>query len=93
MGRYKSVLTAEADAKAFPHHVDVPVPPAGLGKQIDIIKSWLSQALGAEWRHHGSGRGSSHVARFMFRSRTDAELFEVAWKGGRSLRRRGLGYN
>lgn len=32
MGRYKSVLMAEQDARDFPHHVLVPVPPNGLGK-------------------------------------------------------------
>ena len=82
MGRYKSLLMAEKDARAFPHHVEVPVPPMGLGKQVDLIETWLRQTLGDEWRHHGSGGGRNHVARFMFRSRMDAELFEAAWKAG-----------
>ena len=82
MGRYKSMLMAEKDARAFPYHVDIPVPPMGLGKQLDLMEDWLRQTLGAEWRHHGSGGGRNHVARFMFRSRMDAELFEAACKAG-----------
>jgi len=73
---------AEKDAKAYPHHVDVPVPPIGFGKQMDIIESWLRKALGAEWRQHGTGAGHNHAARFMFRTRSDAQLFEAAWKAG-----------
>lgn len=80
MGRYKSVLKARADAREFPHQVDVPVPPMGLGSLRDEIERWLHSALGTEWRHHGAGNGAAHVARFMFRTRKDAELFETAWR-------------
>lgn len=82
MGRYKSVLMAEKDAKDFPYHVDVPVPPMGLGKQMDVIEAWLRQVMGAEWREHGAGGGHNHVARYMFRTRMDAERFEAAWRAG-----------
>ena len=82
MGRYKSVLMAERDAKDFPYHVDVPVPPMGFGKQMDVIESWLRQTLDNEWRQHGSGSRGYHVARYMFRTKTDSDLFEAAWTAG-----------
>lgn len=82
MGRYKSVLMAQRDAREYPYHVDMPVPPMGLGKQMDAIESWLRGALGDNWRKHGAGVGSAHVARYMFRSRTEADLFEAAWTAG-----------
>jgi hypothetical protein len=80
LGRYKSVLRAQADARAFPYHVDIPVPPLGLGGRMDIIERWLRQSLGSDWRHHGAASGRAHVARFMFRTPTDAAAFENAMK-------------
>lgn len=82
MGRYKSVLMATLDARDYPHHVDVPVPGMGLGKQLDDLENWLRQTFGAEWRQHGARTGGVHVARFMFRSCSDAELFEAALAAG-----------
>jgi len=82
MGRYKSVLMAEADAKAFPYHVDVPVPGNGLGKQMDRMADWLRGAFGAEWRAHGAVAGGIHVARYMFRTQMDADAFRRALDDG-----------
>lgn len=82
MGRYKSVLMAVKDAREFPHHVDVPVPGNGLGKQMDRMAVWLARVCGAEWRTHGEIAAGVHVARYMFRTRTEAERFDAAWKSG-----------
>jgi hypothetical protein len=82
LGRYKSVLMAARDAREFPHHVDVPVPGNGLGKQIDRMADWLRRACGAEWRSHGESAGGLHVVRYMFRTRTEAEQFDAAWRAG-----------
>jgi hypothetical protein len=82
MGRYKSVLMAARDAKEFPHHVDVPVPGNGLGKQMDWMAEWLRREFGAEWRSHGAVPAGVHVSRYMFRTRMEAEKFESAWRQG-----------
>jgi len=83
MGRYKSVLMAEKDARAFPFHVDVEVPPMGLGKQMDVMADWLAAHVGDDWRRHGQCGGGGHVSRYMFRSRADAEAFAAALADGR----------
>lgn len=82
MGRYKSVLMAESDAKAFPHHVDVPVPGNGLGQQMDRMADWLRRAVGDEWRAHGARAGGAHLARYMFRTQKDADAFRRALDEG-----------
>ena len=51
MGRYKSVLMAERDARDFPHHVELPIPPFGLGKRLDgklVIVTGASAGIGKE---------------------------------------------
>ncbi len=77
MGRYKSVLMAERDARSFPHHVDVIVPPMGLGKQMDVMAAWLQANCSAGWRSHGKRAAGVHIARYMFEARTEAEAFEA----------------
>ncbi|KCZ63949.1 hypothetical protein L53_05480 [Hyphomonas sp. L-53-1-40] len=52
MGRYISVLMAEKGARDFPHHVELPIPPFGLGKRLDIIAAWLNTNIGPDWRSH-----------------------------------------
>lgn len=76
MGRYKSVLMAKRDARQFPYHVDVPVPPEGLGTRLDVMSDWLVGTFGWNWRCHGGTAKGIHVARFMFRTQTDAAAFE-----------------
>ena len=75
MGRYKSVLMAEKDARDFPHHVELPIPPFGLGKRLDIIAAWLNTNIGTDWRSHSHLEKGEHTARYMFRSEQDANWF------------------
>ncbi len=82
MGRYKSVLMAQRDARSFPFHVDVNVPPLGLGKQIDVMTAWLDKRIGADWRCHGKQEAGVHVARYMFRTQSDADAFGAALAAG-----------
>lgn len=82
MSRYKSVLKARRDAKEFAHHVDVPVPASGLGIRLDILNDWLVDKVGNEWRQHGTNAAGVHVARFMFRTKIDADTFEAALRTG-----------
>jgi hypothetical protein len=62
--------------------VDVPVPGLGLGSRLGLIEDWLVKELGNNWRQHGTNAGGVHVARYMFKSRNDADAFEAAWRGG-----------
>ncbi len=85
MGRYKSVLMAEKDARDFPHHVELPIPPFGLGKRLDIIAAWLNTHIGPDWRSHSHLEKGEHTARYMFRSEQDAERFRSALNNDREL--------
>lgn len=82
MGRYKSVLMAQKDAREFPYHVEVPVPPTGLGKRLDIISDWLGQNVGPDWRQHGHLRNGKHTACYMFQTQENARLFKDAVSDG-----------
>ena len=53
MGRYKSILKAESDARRLPYTVDIPVPGTGLGKQMDEMTDWLLTHAKCEWAEHG----------------------------------------
>ena len=83
MGRYKSVLMAEKDARDFPHHVELPIQPFGLGKRLDVIAAWLNTNIGPDWRSHSHLEKGEHTARYMFRSEDDAAEFETAIKSDR----------
>jgi len=82
MGRYKSVLMAEKDARDFPHHVELPIPPFGLGKRLDIIAAWLNTNIGPERRSHSHLEKGEHTASYMFRSVQDAAEFRQALESG-----------
>lgn len=82
MGRYKSVLMAEQDARDFPHHVFVSVPPNGLGKRMDTIAAWIDLNVGAGWRMHGHLGKDGHMACYMFRSEGAAGVFRLALEAG-----------
>ena len=82
MGRYKSVLMAEQDARDFPHHVLVPVPPNGLGKRMDVIAAWIDLKIGSDWRMHGHYGNDGHMACYMFRSEGAAGVFQAALDAG-----------
>ena len=65
MGRYKSVLMAEKDARDFPHHVELPIPPYGLGKRLDVIATWLNRNIGPDWRSHSHLEKGEHTALYI----------------------------
>ena len=76
MGRYKSILKAESDARRLPYTVDIPVPGTGLGKQMDEMTDWLLTHAKCEWAEHGRLGERQHVARYYFESPWDAHAFE-----------------
>jgi hypothetical protein len=81
MGRYKSVLMAEKDARDFPHHVELPIPPFGLGKRLDIIAAWLNTNIGPDWRSHSHLERGEDTALYMFRRHDEAVRFSEALNG------------
>ena len=76
MGRYKSVLTAEQDARDMPFTVDVPVPGDGLGRRMDTFSNWLGINAKGYWAQHGKIVERKHIARYCFSSPWDAKNFE-----------------
>ncbi len=81
MGRYKSVLMAERDARDFPHHVELPIPPFGLGKRLDIIAAWLNINIGPDWRSHSHLERGEDTALYMFKRHDEAVRFSEALNG------------
>lgn len=82
MGRMKSVLAKQEAERRYPHHVDVPVPPDGLGRDLDAMINWIGATLREPlWDMHGhlkpgrEGEVSRHVARFYFYDVRRAEEF------------------
>lgn len=78
MGRYKSVLMAKKDAREFPYHVELPIPPTGLGMRLDIIAAWININIGPDWRMHSHLERGEHTALYMFQSNEDAARFRLA---------------
>jgi hypothetical protein len=76
MGRYKSILKAENDARRLFHTVDIPVPGHGLGKRLDDMTDWLLKNAKCEWATHGHLEQGRHIARYYFESPWDAHRFE-----------------
>jgi len=81
MGRYKSVLMAEKDARNFAYTVDISVPGKGLGLRMDEMANWLKANAKAEWAEHGKMVEGRHVARYYFKSPWDAQAFEKQFCG------------
>jgi hypothetical protein len=85
MGRYKSVLMAEQDARDFPHHVLVPVPPNGLGKRMDAIAAWIDLNIGPDWRMHGHLGKEGHMGLLHVQVRGGGEGASGGARGGGCL--------
>ena len=85
MGRYKSLLQARIDARRFEHAVDVPVPKAGLGKELSRMYAWLNEHCQDDtWAQHGYQRGDySHWSRSYFMYPDKADCFADKFGGER----------
>jgi hypothetical protein len=85
MARRRSQAKREAE-RLFPHHVDVPVPPGGLGRRINDMVAWCQARLREDaWTQH-SHRGEPgpdgvpiDYARFYFADQPNAEAFRTRW--------------
>jgi hypothetical protein len=72
--------------RRFPHKVDVPVPPTGLGRDLTAMLEWCrARAPQPAWAYHGhTSRPSKraapvHCARWYFLEEVDAEAFRQRW--------------
>jgi hypothetical protein len=82
--RYPARREAE---RRYPHHVDVRVPPDGLGKRLTDMHDWChDQVAAGQWEQHGHSddrrdeRGIwIDFCRFYFMDEADAEAFRREW--------------
>src|SRR5262249_51775601 len=75
MSRYKSRASAKAVEKDFPYHVDIAVPPGGLGTRINEMYAFHSR-LGIESkRGHGRHDANGSVIRWCFADKNSAAIF------------------
>jgi hypothetical protein len=84
MSHHTSARKREAERR-YPHRVDVPVPPGGLGNRINLMNDWCRANFHADqWAHYGhsqkeAGQIAEDYARFYFLSKADADLFRWKW--------------
>ncbi|MEM7662775.1 MAG: hypothetical protein AAF292_11035 [Pseudomonadota bacterium] len=81
MGRYKSQLNADRDAKLFPHAVDIPVPNRGLGNRMDVMDEWCADHVLDQWASHGVRVEYEHRSRYYFHDPHKAALFAETFDG------------
>ena len=61
MTRYKGQLKATRTEIEFPHHVDITIPPGGLGTRLDAMYEFHAQHGVKPKRGHGKHDGDSAV--------------------------------
>ena len=71
MTRYKGQLKATRTEIEFPHHVDITLPPGGLGTRLDAMYEFHAQHDVKPQRGHGKPDADSAVIRWCF---ADADL-------------------
>lgn len=82
MGRYKGRMPRWRIERDFPHSVVIPVPGAGLGRQLDRMHAW---AAGKDY----VTLGGIDQMRFCFRTAEDAAAFASIFRperGGSTAR-------
>ena len=77
--------TKPAAERRFQVRVDIPVPVAGFGNQLNEMEAWCRANFHADqWARHGHstkqpGQIAQDYARFYFMRNEDAELFRWKW--------------
>jgi hypothetical protein len=85
MARYHYQARRDAERK-YPHRVDIPVPPTGLGKQLNDMLEWCGERF-TDWTHAGitdkTQRDEHDIpmdfARFYFMDEIAAQKFRERW--------------
>jgi hypothetical protein len=81
MSRYKGQLRASRVEQEFPHHVDVVVPPGGLGTRLDAMYEFHSQHGIKPQRGHGTHNADGAVIRWCFADASLAATFASKFSG------------
>ena len=77
MSRYKGQLKASRVEQDFPHHVDIIVPPGGLGTRLDAMYDFHIQHGIKPKRGHGAHNTDGPVIRWCFADAETAKAFSV----------------
>jgi hypothetical protein len=75
MTRYKGQLRAKRIEQEYPHHVDIIVPPGGLGRRLDDMYNFHIQNDIKPQRGHGTHTADSAVIRWCFADAATAKAF------------------
>ena len=73
--RYKGQLRAKRVEELFPHHVDIVVPPGGLGRRLDDMYNFRIQNDIKPQRGHGTHTADGSVIRWCFADASLAAAF------------------
>jgi hypothetical protein len=63
MSRYKGQLRAKRTELEFPHHLDIVIPPEGLGTRLDAMYEFHAQQGIKPQRGHGQHSANGAVIR------------------------------
>ena len=80
MTRYKGQLKATRTEIEFPHHVDITIPPGGLGTRFDAMYEFHAQHGVKPQRGHGKHDADSAVIRWCFADASLAAAFASKFK-------------
>jgi len=75
MSRYKGQQKAARTELEFPHHVDIVIPPGGLGTRLDAMYEFHTQHGIKPQRGHGKHDADGAVIRWCFADATLAAAF------------------
>jgi hypothetical protein len=75
MSRYKGQLRAAQTERLFPYHVDIVVPPGGLGTRLDAMYAFHDQRGITPQRGHGTHTADGAVIRWCFADASLAAAF------------------
>jgi hypothetical protein len=77
MSRYKGRPRALRTEQEFPHHVNIVVPPGGLGTRLDAMYEFHAQQDIKPQRGHGTHTADGAVIRWCFADAETAAAFSA----------------
>jgi len=81
MSRYKGRQSAKLVEQNFPHHVDIVVPPGGLGAKLDAMYDFHTRHGIKSKRGDGRHDANGAVIRWCFADPALAEAFTKGFAG------------
>jgi hypothetical protein len=80
MPRYKGQQAAKRTEQEFPHHVEIEIPPGGLGSRLDAMYDFHTQHGIKPQRGHGRYDANGAVIRWCFADQQLAAAFASRFK-------------